>query len=303
MATARESMVGESAGRRPSSRRAHSAIRLKRRHVGAVGRHTVLILCCAAFVLPFLWMVGTSLKTNEQVLAYPPTWIPNPLQWSNYPDALDSVPFMKYAANTAIITFSTIVGALISNTLVAYGFAVMEWRGRDALFIVVLATLMLPYQVTMIPLFILFSKIHWTNTFLPLIVPAFFGNAFYIFLLRQFFRGIPRDYTDAARLEGASELQILFQIVAPLAKPVLITVALFQFLFSWNDFLAPLLYLNDESKFTLSLGLANMQSALGLSQFGQIMAVATLTVMPVLIVFIAAQRFFIQGIATSGLKG
>jgi multiple sugar transport system permease protein len=273
------------------------------RHLGAIGRHAVLVLCSAAFVLPFFWMVGTSLKTNEQVLAFPPTWIPHPLQWSNYPNALDSVPFLQYATNTTVISLSTIIGALISNTLVAYGFAVVEWRGRDTLFIVVLATLMLPYQVTMIPLFILFSKIHWTNTFLPLIVPAFFGNAFYIFLLRQFFRGIPRDYTDAARLEGASELQILRQVVAPLAKPVLITVALFQFLFSWNDFLGPLLYLNDQSKFTLSLGLATMQSTLGLSQFGQIMAVATLTVLPVLIVFIAAQRFFIQGIATSGLKG
>lgn len=275
----------------------------RRRALGTISRHLVLILCSAAFILPFLWMVGTSLKTNEQVLAFPPTWIPSPLQWSNYPDALDSVPVMRYAANTAFISLSTILGALVSNTLVAYGFAVVEWKGRDTLFIAVLATLMLPYQVTMIPLFILFSKIHWTNTFLPLIVPAYFGHAFYIFLLRQFFRGIPRDYPDAARLEGASELQILWQIIVPLAKPVLITVALFQFLFSWNDFLGPLIYLNDESKFTLSLGLANMQSALGLSQFGQIMAVATLTVMPVLIIFIAAQRFFIQGIATSGLKG
>ena len=155
----------------------------------------------------------------------------------------------------------------------------------------------------MIPLFILFSKIHWVNTFLPLTVPAFLGNAFYIFLLRQFFRNIPRDYTDAAKLEGATELQILTQIVIPLARPALITVALFQFLFSWNDFLAPLLYLNDASKFTLSLGLANMQSSLGLSQFGQIMAVATMTVVPVLVVFAVAQRFFIQGIATAGLKG
>jgi multiple sugar transport system permease protein len=198
---------------------------------------------------------------------------------------------------------ATIAGALISNTIVAYGFSRVEWRGRDAVFVVVLASLMLPYQVTMIPLFILFSKIGWTNTFLPLTVPSFFGNAFYIFLLRQFFRGIPRDYTEAAKLEGATELQILWQIIVPLARPALITVALFQFLFAWNDFLGPLLYLNDDTKFTLSLGLANMQSALGLSQFGQIMAVATMTVVPVLLVFIAAQRFFIQGIATSGLKG
>ena len=277
--------------------------RSPRKVAGSLGRHAVLILCALAFLLPFVWMLGTSLKTNSQVLAFPPTWVPNPIQWSNYSDALDRVPVLTYAGNTAIICIATIIGALISNTLVAYGFARLEWKGRDALFIVVLATLMLPYQVTMIPLFILFSKIHWVNTFLPLTVPAFLGNAFYIFLLRQFFRNIPRDYTDAAKLEGATELQILTQIVIPLARPALITVALFQFLFSWNDFLAPLLYLNDASKFTLSLGLANMQSSLGLSQFGQIMAVATMTVVPVLIVFAVAQRFFIQGIATAGLKG
>ena len=266
-------------------------------------RHVILLVFSAAFILPFLWMIGTSLKSNKQILAYPPVWIPDPIQWSNYADALDSVPFFRYAGNTATICFFTITGALISNVIVAYGFSCLQWKGRDTIFVLVLASLMLPYQVTMIPLFILFSKLHWTNTFLPLTVPAFFGNAFYIFLIRQFFRGIPGDYLDAALLEGASELRILAQIIVPLARPVLITVGLFQFLFSWNDFLAPLLYLNDESKYTLSLGLANMQSVLGLSQFGQIMAVATMTVAPVLIAFIVAQRFFIQGIATAGLKG
>jgi multiple sugar transport system permease protein len=281
----------------------YSDSRLRRRGPTAVARHLILILCGLAFLLPFFWMVSTSLKENEQVLAFPPTWIPSPVAWSNYADALDSVPFLRYATNTTVITVSTIVGALISNTIVAYGFAQLEWKGRDALFIVVLATMMLPYQVTMIPLFIIFSDIGWTNTFLPLIVPEFFGNAFYIFLLRQFFRGIPRDYSDAARLEGASEFKILYQIIVPLAKPALISVALFQFLFSWNDFLAPLLYLNDQSKYTLSLGLANMQSSLGLSQFGQIMAVATMTVLPVIIIFAVAQRFFIQGISMSGIKG
>jgi multiple sugar transport system permease protein len=266
-------------------------------------RHLVLLALSAAFVLPFLWMIATSLKPNKQILAFPPVWIPDPIQWSNYSKALDSVPFFRYAGNTATICALTIVGALLSNSIVAYGFSCIRWKGRDPLFVLVLASLMLPYQVTMIPLFILFSKIHWTNTYLPLTVPAFFGNAFYIFLLRQFFRGIPQDYLDAARMEGAREFQIFYQIVLPLARPVLITVALFQFLFAWNDFLGPLLYLNDERKYTLSLGLANMQSALGLSQFGQIMAVATMTVVPVLVAFIVAQRFFIQGIATSGLKG
>ena len=263
----------------------------------------MLLALAAAFILPFLWMLGTSVKTNQQILSYPPEWIPDPVRWRNYADALDAVPLLRYARNTAIISVSTIVGALLSNTLVAYGFSRVEWRGRDAVFIAVLASLMLPYQVTMIPLFLVFARLEWTNTFLPLIVPAFCGNAFFIFLLRQFFLRIPRDYTDAARVEGATELQILRQIIVPLAKPALISVALFQFLFSWNDFLGPLLYLTDERLHTLSLGLANMQSSLGLSQFGQIMAAATMVVAPVLLAFIVAQRYFVEGIATSGLKG
>lgn len=274
-----------------------------RKLIGSILRHAVLVVLGIAFLLPFYWMVSTSLKTNKEILAFPPVWVPAELKWSNYTNALHAVPFFRYAANTTIICAFAILGALVSTTLVAYGFSCVNWRGRDAIFVLVLASLMLPFQVTMIPLFILFSKIHWTNTFLPLTVPAFFGNAFFIFLARQFFMGIPRDYLEAARLEGASEPRILWEIVVPLAKPVLMTIALFQFLFSWNDFLGPLLYLSDKSKYTLSLGLANMQSTLGLSQFGQIMAVATLTVLPVLIVFIVAQRFFIQGIATAGLKG
>lgn len=274
-----------------------------RKLIGTVMQHALLAVLGAAFLLPFYWMVSTSLKTNKEILAFPPVWVPETLQWSNYADALDSVPFLRYAANTAIICTFSILGVLISTTLVAYGFSCVKWKGRDATFVLVLASLMLPFQVTMIPLFILFSRLQWTNTFLPLIVPTFFGNAFFIFLARQFFMGIPRDYLEAARLEGASEVRILWEIVVPLAKPVLVTIALFQFLYSWNDFLAPLLYLSDKSKYTLSLGLANMQSTLGLSQFGPIMSVATLTVLPVLTVFVVAQRFFIQGIATAGLKG
>ena len=275
----------------------------RRRLVASVLRHTVLIACSLLFVLPFIWMVATSLKTNQQVVTIPPEWIPNPFNWRNYPDALEAVPFVRYAGNTVFICVVTIVGSVLSNATVAYGFACLQWKGRDALFIVVLASLMLPFQVTLIPLFILFARLGWTNSFLPLTVPSFFANAFFVFLLRQFFRRIPRDYADAARLEGANEFQILWQIMVPLARPALVTVALFQFLYSWNDFLGPLIYLNDESKFTLSLGLANMQSNFGLSQFGQIMAAATMIVLPAIIVFAIAQRSFISGIASSGIKG
>jgi multiple sugar transport system permease protein len=274
-----------------------------RRRGGALGRHAVLLLCAFAFVLPFAWMLGTSLKTNQQIVRYPPEWIPAPIRWDNYADALASAPLLRYAGNTLLICVLTVVGALLSNTVVAYGFSRIEWRGRDAVFVVVLASLMLPFQVTMVPLFLLFSRIGWINTYLPLIVPAFFANAFYVFLLRQFFLGIPRDFTDAAKLEGASELRILLDIVLPLSRPALVSVALFQFLFSWNDYLQPLIFLNEQEKFTLALGLANMQSAMGLSQFGLIMAAATLIVLPVLVLFMVAQRFFVEGIAATGLKG
>ena len=270
---------------------------------GTIFTHICLIVLSFAFFVPLIWMFLTSLKENAQIISWPPTWIPNPFAWSNYTDALDEVPLFRYGWNTALISALSIIGSLISNTIVAYGFSRIEWPGRNVVFVFVLASMMLPFQVTMIPLFLVFSRVGWTDSILPLTVPFFFGHAFYIFLLRQFFNGIPRDFSDAARLEGASELQILWQIIVPLSKPVLITVALFQFLASWKDFLGPLLYLNDQSKWTLSLGLANMQSSMGLSQFGLIMAVSTMIVIPVLIAFLLAQRYFIQGIATSGIKG
>ena len=259
-------------------------------------RHVVLFLLGLAFMAPFLWLISTSLKTNDQIVQAEPAWIPRPATLQNYLNAFNTVPLLEYGKNTLIVTLFSVFGAVCSNTLVAYGFSRLQWRSREFFFILTLATLMLPFQVTMVPLFIMFSWLHWTNTYLPLIVPCFFGNAFYIFLLRQFFLGIPRELSEAARMEGASELQILWHIILPLAKPALFTVALFQFLFSWNDFLGPLIYLNDQSKFTLALGLANMQSAIGLSDFGMIMAAAVVTVAPVIFLFIFAQRYFIEGI-------
>ncbi len=248
-------------------------------------------------------MVSTSFKTNQQVVEWPPRWLPNPIHAANYPGAFQAIPLLTYAKNTLIITTLCVIGAVVSNSLIAYGFARLRWPGRDVLFIITLGTLMLPFQVTMIPLFIMFSKIGWVNTFLPLVVPAFLGNAFYIFLLRQVYMGISEEFSEAARIEGASDLQILWHIIVPLARPALLSVALFQYLASWNDFLGPLLYLNDASKFTLALGLASMQSALGLSDFGQIMAAATMIVLPVIGVFMFTQRYFLEGLAASGLKG
>jgi multiple sugar transport system permease protein len=266
------------------------------RRFGKLVHRGVLIFFGLLFVAPFLWLISTSLKTNEQIVQSSPAWIPRPTTLQNYLNAFSTVPLLEYGKNTLIVTIFSVLGALCSNTLVAYGFSRIQWRSREFFFLVTLATLMLPFQVTMVPLFIMFSRLHWTNTFLPLIVPSFFGNAFYIFLLRQFFLGIPRELSEAAKIEGASELQILWHIILPLARPALFTVALFQFLFSWNDFLGPLIYLNDQSKFTLALGLANMQSAIGLSDFGTIMAAAAVTVAPVILLFIFTQRYFIEGI-------
>jgi multiple sugar transport system permease protein len=272
---------------------------LKADRLRTVIHHCALILFGAFFLMPFLWLLSTSLKTNDQIVQGSETWVPQPITLQNYANAFATVPLIGYAKNTLIVTTLSVLGALLSNTVVAYGLSRIKWRFREFFFVATLATLMLPFQVTMVPLFIMFSRLHWTNTFLPLIVPCFFGNAFYIFLLRQFFLGIPRELSEAARIEGASEIQILWHIILPLARPALFAVALFQFLFSWNDFMGPLIYLNDQSKFTLALGLANMQSAIGLSDFGTIMAAALVTIAPVILLFVLTQRYFIEGIVRS----
>src|ERR1700751_252004 len=259
--------------RRPHTRPRERSAAVKDR-LQHTTRYIVLIGAAILFLVPFLWLISTSLKTNDQIVQGSTSWIPRPLTLQNYANAFTSVPLFEYAKNTLVIAVFSVIGALFSNTLVAYGFSRLEWRSRELFFLVTLATLMLPFQVTMVPLFIMFSRLRWTNTFLPLIVPCFFGNAFYIFLLRHFF----------------------WHFILPLARPALFTVALFQFLFSWNDFLGPLIYLNDQSKFTLALGLANMQSAIGLSDFGTIMAAAAVTVAPVMLLFIFTQRYFIEGI-------
>ncbi|MES4791796.1 MAG: sugar ABC transporter permease [Chloroflexota bacterium] len=269
----------------------------------AVLNHVVLIGLGWLFILPIVWMISTSLKSNGQIVEWPPTWIPKPFVPQNYTGALEAAPLGTYALNTLTITALSVLGALISNPIIAYGLSRLKWRGRELVFYITLGTLMLPFQVTMIPLFVMFSHLGWVNTFLPLIVPCFFGNAFFIFFLRQIYFSIPEELSEAARVEGASDLQILWHIILPLARPALLTIALFQFLASWNDFLGPLLYLNDDSKFTLALGLANMQSALGLSDFGQIMAAASMVAFPAILIFMLAQRYFIEGIASTGLKG
>ncbi len=269
---------------------------------GKTMTYAALIVLSAVFFLPFVWLLSTSLKPESQIMLIPPQWIPRPFQWDNYSKGLTFVPFLLYLKNTLTIAVLNVIGVSISSALVAYGLAVIPWRGREALFIILLSTMMLPAQVTMVPLFSVYTWLGWIDTFKPLIVPAFLGNAFFIFLLRQFFMSIPRDLMEAAKIDGCSEFQIFRRIILPLAKPALATVALFTFMGSWNDYLGPLIYLFNQDKFTLSLGLAMFQSQYG-SYFGMLMAVSTVITVPIIVLFFFTQRTFIQGITLTGIKG
>lgn len=273
-----------------------------RRRWYAAQSHFLLILFSLFFLLPFYWLVITSLKSPEQVFTSPPVWVPLPPLWGNYVEAVQFIPFGRYLVNTLWICFWTVVGTVLSSSLVAYSFARIRWYGRDKVFIILLATMMLPAQVTLIPVFQIFKSLGWIGTFLPLIVPSFMGSAFFIFLLRQFYLGIPMELSEAARLDGCSEFSIFWRIVLPLSKPAILTVALFTFLGSWNDFLGPLIYLTDNDKYTLAVGL---QQFLGQydAEWAMLMACSTIMTIPVFILFFLTQKSFIQGIALSGIKG
>lgn len=267
-----------------------------------IALHAVVAALAVAFVLPFLWLLAGSLKSNLDFYAYPPRWIPSHLLWSNYPDALGSIPYLTYLRNTLEIAGGCICGALLSNTLIAYGFARVQWPGRNVVFFIVVSTLMLPSFATLIPLFVIYSHLGWVNTYRPLIVPSFFGYPFFIFLLRQFFLTIPLELSDAARIDGCSELSILWRIVVPLSRPALAMVALFQFNWTWSDYLNPLVYLNDADKWTLALGMQSFLTEHG-GDFGLLMAATTVTLLPVMVLFFFAQRTFIEGITLTGIKG
>lgn len=264
--------------------------------------YTILLILGGFFLLPFFWLVSTSLKSNLQIGAIPPQWIPNPPHWSNYPEAMTFVPVFLYVRNTVFIAACRVIGVVISSSLVAYGFSRIRWPGRDVIFFIVLATMMVPYQVTMVPLYIIFSKLGWVGSYKPLIVPAFFGLPFFIFLLRQFFMSIPEELCDAARIDGCSEFGIFTRIVLPLAKPALLAVALFETVWDWNEFLEPLIYINEMKKFTIALGLS-LFSDQHHWQGGLLMAATTVSILPVVVLFFMAQRAFIQGITLTGMKG
>lgn len=272
--------------------------------------HLVLMALSLLFLFPLLWMISTALKPIEQTMKQPPVWIPSPIEWHNFKDAfiynsdkLGYIPFLVYGRNTLIICILAVSGVVCSNSLVAYAFARMRWPLRDLLFGLTLATMMVPFPVIMVPIYGLFKNLGWIGTFRPLWIPAWFGGAFNIFLLRQFFRTIPFELSEAAKIDGCSEWQIFRQVLIPLAKPALSVVALFTFMETWNDFLGPLIYLLDQKTFTLSLGLQFYQSQHGGTQWHLLMAASTIVIAPVLVLFFFTQKTFIQGIAVTGLKG
>ncbi|HUU90633.1 MAG TPA: carbohydrate ABC transporter permease [Phycisphaerae bacterium] len=272
-----------------------------RRRMGNLMVHIVLLGLLVVFLGPFFWLVSTSLKTDEMMFKLPPQWIPDPVTLQHYRKALLEFPALKYMGNTLIIVVCNTIGTLVSCSMAAYAFSRLKWPDRWLIFALLLATMMIPFQVTMIPQFIMFTKLHWVDTFLPLIVPWFFGNAFFIFLLRQFFMTIPEELLEAARLDGASEWRVFWQIVLPLSKPALLTVMIFSALRAWNDFMGPLIYLTSEKNRTIALGLAHLRGV-QVTEWGLMMAAALLMVLPALLLFFVAQRFFIEGIALTGTK-
>jgi len=275
-----------------------------RRGLSAIPLYVPMCIAAVFFVLPFVWMVSGAFKSPSEILTFPPKLIPRHGTTANFSVATDTIPLGRYFFNSAFIAIVSTVGAVACSALAGFGFAHVRGRGRNIWFGILLATMMIPYYVTIIPTFSLYESLGWLNTYLPLTVPAFLGvgGGFYIFLMRQFFLGIPRDLFEAARIDGASLFRCFWQVALPLAKPALITVALFQFVASWNDFFGPLVYLSDSKMYTLPVAIRFFQG-LHNSDFGPMMAMTCLTVLPVLLLFLTAQRFFVQGIATTGTTG
>ena len=275
-----------------------------------VGRHllryvaTYAILCAggAGLMIPFLWMLSTSLKPTDQVFTWPVQWIPDPIVWRNYAEALEAAPFVTFAVNSSVITSLSIVGNLTSSSLVAFSFARLRFPGRRVLFLLMLSTMMVPAWVTIIPTFLLFRALGWLDSYKPLIVPAYTAVPFYVFLLRQFFLTIPTELEDAARVDGCSTARIYATIILPLAKPALATVAIFSFMSHWNEFMLPLIYIRSQEKYTIALGLRMFQGEYQ-TFYHLLMAASVMALLPCLVLFFFAQRLFIQGIVITGVKG
>ena len=267
--------------------------------------YVALVVLGFTFVLPLIWQTSTSLKSMQQVYKFPPEWVPNPFVWRNYIDAMQVLPFARFFLNSAQVTVLVVIGQVLSCSLAGFAFSRLRWKARWPLFIIMLSTMMLPGQVTLIPQFILFRSLKWINTLAPITVPHLFAAPFGTFLMRQFFATISLDMDDAARVDGASTFRIYWQILMPMSKPVLATVATFAFNYAWNDYLYPLIYLNSQDKFTLPLGLAAFRSkaAWGGMRWDLLMAATTVVMAPALLVFVFVQRYLIQGVVISGVKG
>ncbi len=273
-----------------------------RRLIQQIVVYALLLAGSVLFILPFMWMIATSLKQSKDVFTYPPSFLPTSFEWRNYIAGWTILPFTRFLFNTVIVTGANVVGNLISCSLVAFGFARLRARGRNLLFLLLLATLMIPREVTIVPRFLLFSQIGLVNTLWPLILPAWFGYPFFIFLLRQFFMSIPHELDDAARIDGASTLRIFTSVILPLSQPALATVAIFAFIGNWSNLLDPLIYIRSQELYTLALGL-NLFRGVNFTQFNLLMAVSIIQLLPVLIIFFLAQRLFVQGVTLTGMGG
>ncbi|OEF99178.1 sugar ABC transporter ATP-binding protein [Vulcanibacillus modesticaldus] len=264
--------------------------------------HLLLILGGVSMMFPFFWMVSTSLKENALIFQLPPKWIPDPIAWHNYPDAMETIPFIRYFWNTTVITVLKGIGEVFVSALVAYGFARFRFPGRKFLFLFLLSTIMIPGEITLIPVFIMWRNVNLIDTYVPLILPAFAGSAVFIFFLKQYFSTIPKELEESARIDGCNSFQIFYKIFLPISKPALITIGIWSFQGSWNDLMGPLIYLNSYEKFTLQLGLSMFQS-LHKVEWGQLMAASLMTMIPVLIIFFVGQKYFTEGIKLTGIKG
>ena len=285
--------------------------RMRRRHrlnlFGKGGRTLFTFVLSFIFFMPFLWMISTSLKLDPEVYRIPPTWIPQIVRWENYFEAMTYEPFGLYFLNTLKYGLSATLGAVLSSALCAYGFSRVQWKGRDTVFWIVLSTMMIPGQVRMIPLYLVFKRLNWLDTYLPLVIPSYLGSAYFIFMMRQFFMTIPMELSDAARIDGCSELGIFFRIVLPLSRAALAVVGLFQFMDAWNDYMGPLIYLRDVDKFTVAMGLQHLRDygrwASPEQFWPHLMAAAAVVTVPIVVLYFFTQRTFVEGIALTGVKG
>lgn len=272
---------------------------------GRILLYLALLAGAVPTLLPFVWLVRSALMQDAQMFIAPPQWIPDPFQWSNFTDALTAQPFGRYFLNTVVIAVISVIGTVLTCSIAAFSFSRLRWRGRNVVFAVLLSSVMLPYAVTLIPTFVMWQELGALNTIAPLTVPSWFagagGGVLNVFLLRQFFLTIPFELDEAAYIDGASPWRVFWMVVMPLSKPAIVVVTIFTFIGTWNDFLGPLLYLNDEEKYTLSIGLASFQS-IYITQWGYLMAASAAVIAPIIALFFFLQRYFIEGVTLTGIK-